>query len=93
MRKFYICLIFVTFTIISDAINAAEKLIYKIDIKKEIGSTTWLYIQKGFQEAADNKSDAILIHMNTYGGEVLYADSIRTKILNSKIPGLCFCGQ
>jgi len=50
MRKFYICLIFVTFTIISDAINAAEKLIYKIDIKKEIGSTTWLYIQKGFRK-------------------------------------------
>ncbi len=90
MRKFYICLIFVTFIIISDTINAAEKLIYKIDIKKEIGSTTWLYIQRGFQEATDNKSDAILIHMNTYGGEVLYADSIRTKILNSKIPVYVF---
>jgi len=28
--------------------------------------------------------------MNTYGGEVLYADSIRTKILNSKIPVYVF---
>lgn len=64
--------------------------IFKIDIKKGIGSTTWLYIKDGFQEASDAKADLILIHMNTYGGEVLYADSIRTKILNSKIPVYVF---
>jgi len=64
--------------------------VYKIDIKKDIGSTTWLYVQKGFDEAASVNATSILIHMNTYGGEVLYADSIRTKILNSKIPVYVF---
>jgi len=62
----------------------AESVFYKIDLKKGIGSTTWLYIKNGFAEADTLKSDAIIIHMNTYGGEVLYADSIRTRILNSK---------
>ncbi|MEA4983318.1 MAG: NfeD family protein [Paludibacter sp.] len=90
MRKIISTLLFIF--VLSSAGNmfAAEKLIYKIDIKKEIGSTTWLYTQKGFAEAIEQKADAILIHMNTYGGEVLYADSIRTKILNAKIPVYVF---
>lgn len=88
--KNYICLIFVIITINISFLNAAGNVIYKIDIKKEIGPSTWLYIQKGFDEAAQNRANAILIHMNTYGGEVLYADSIRTKVLNSKIPVYVF---
>lgn len=67
-----------------------SKIVFKIDVKKEIGSTTWLYVQKGFKEAESLHADIILIHMNTYGGEVLYADSIRTKILNSDIPVYVF---
>ena len=66
MRKIISTLLFIF--VLSSAGNmfAAEKLIYKIDIKKEIGSTTWLYTQKGFAEAIEKKADAILIHMNTY---------------------------
>ncbi len=81
---------FVIITILLSAFVQAEKLVYKIDLKKEIGSTTWLYVQRGFEQAAEKKADFILIHMNTYGGEVLYADSIRTKILNSSIPVYVF---
>jgi len=62
------------------------KKIYVVDLKKDIGSTTWLYVQKGFESAKTYHADYIFINMNTYGGEVQYADSIRTKILNSKIP-------
>jgi len=90
IRKFYICLIFVVITASLNIVFGADQLIFKIDLKKEIGSTTWLYIQKGFAEASETKADAILIHMNTYGGEVVYADSIRTKILNSDIPVYVF---
>lgn len=85
-KKFTIVII----TIFLSLIVKAEKLIYKIDIKKEIGSTTWLYVQRGFAEAEVKNADVILIHLNTYGGEVLYADSIRTKILNSIIPVYVF---
>jgi membrane-bound serine protease (ClpP class) len=90
MRKLISTLLFITVLSIVNHTSATEKVIYKIDIKKEIGSTTWLYTQKGFEEAFDKKADAILIHMNTYGGEVLYADSIRTKILNAEIPVYVF---
>ncbi len=71
-----------------DTIDAA--LVYRIDIKKEIGSTTWLYTKHGFEEARAKNADVILIHMNTYGGQVVFADSIRTKILNSSIPVYVF---
>ncbi len=89
MKNNYIIFTFVFITICLFGLKA-EKVFYKIDLKKEIGSTTWLYIKNGFIEADSIKSDAIIIHMNTYGGEVLYADSIRTKILNSKKPVYVF---
>ena len=64
----------------------ASKLIYKINIKENIMPAAWRSVKVGFEEAQNLKADIILIHMNTYGGMVDVADSIRTKILNSKIP-------
>ncbi len=61
-------------------------LIYKFDIKREIGSTSWIHTQHAFEEANNLDAKVILLHLNTYGGQVVFADSIRTKILNSKIP-------
>ncbi|MDD4488976.1 MAG: NfeD family protein [Paludibacter sp.] len=90
MRKISISILFIIVLSSLNSLKAAEKLIYKIDIKKDIGSTTWLYTQKGFDEARKKNADAILIHINTYGGEVVYADSIRTKILNAKTPVYVF---
>lgn len=67
--------------------KAGEKsLIYKIDIKKEIDNTTRIYLSKGLSEARTLGADAVLIHMNTYGGLVDAADSMRTAILYSPIP-------
>lgn len=66
---------------------AGEKsLIYQIDIKKEIDNTTRIYLSKGLSEAQKLGADAVLIHLNTYGGLVDTADSMRTAILYSPIP-------
>lgn len=69
---------------------SANKLFYIVDLKKEIGSTTWLYVKNGLIEAHNQKADAVIIHMNTYGGSVQFADSIRTAILNDSLPVYCF---
>lgn len=90
MKQITVLILFILVGISATMLNAQSKIVYKIDIKKDIGSTTWLYTQKGFDEAREKNADVILIHMNTYGGEVLYADSIRTKILNSDIPVVVF---
>ena len=64
----------------------SSPLIYKVDIKKEIGSTTWIYLQKALHEAQVLEAEQVLIHLNTFGGGVAEADSMRTAILYSPIP-------
>ncbi len=59
---------------------------YRIDIHDEIGSTTWRYLKDGIEQANAIDADAIIVHLNTYGGMVLHADSMRTLIINSHIP-------
>lgn len=68
----------------------AKTVIYRINIKENIGSHTWIYLQHGLHEAQVKKADAILLHMNTYGGGVLEADSMRTAILNYPLPVYVF---
>ena len=65
-------------------------LIYKFDITKEIGPAVWRITQQSFNEAKTLKADLILIRLNTYGGLLDAADSIRTKILNSPVPVYVF---
>lgn len=67
-----------------------KKLVYKLNIMQNIMPGTWRQTQKAFIAADSLGADLILIHMNTYGGTVLDADSIRTKILQSPIPVYVF---
>ncbi len=94
MRNFYIFYIFVTITMcfITENLNASNKktTVFVIELKKDIGGTAWVYCQKAFNQANEKNADVILMHMNTYGGEVVFADSIRTRILNSPIPVYVF---
>jgi membrane-bound serine protease (ClpP class) len=60
--------------------------VYTFDIKEEIAPPVWHVTKKSLQAAKDTVADLILIHMNTYGGMLETADSIRTAILQSPIP-------
>lgn len=71
-------------------VASEKRLVYKIDIKKEIDKTSQIYLNKGLQEAQEAGADAILIHLNTYGGLLEAADSMRTEILYSPIPVYVF---
>ncbi|HHV84696.1 MAG TPA: nodulation protein NfeD [Petrimonas sp.] len=68
----------------------SKPLIYKINIKENIGSNTWIYLQNGMHQALDKKASCLLLHMNTYGGSVAEADSMRTAILNFQLPVYVF---
>ncbi len=70
--------------------DTGHTVIYKIDLKREIDPTSSIYFTKGMNEARDNKADAILLHLNTYGGALVDADTIRTAILYSSIPVFVF---
>ena len=72
------------------AFTQESKKVYILNIKQEIGPSAWRNTQKAFENAEKQKSDLLIIHMNTYGGAVDMADSIRTKIINSEIPVYVF---
>lgn len=71
-------------------VQAEKTTVLRVDLKESINSYTWLMIQKGLEKAYADEVDAVLIHMNTYGGEVVFADSIRSAILNAGIPVYVF---
>jgi membrane-bound serine protease (ClpP class) len=82
--------VFLLATLLLVAQESTEKLVYKLNIKQEITKATWRQTMQAFDAADSLNADLFLIHMNTYGGTVLDADSIRTKILQSKIPVYVF---
>lgn len=70
--------------------KAKAATILQVELKESINSYTWLLVQKSLEKAYTDKVDAVLIHMNTYGGEVVYADSIRSAILDATLPVYVF---
>jgi membrane-bound serine protease (ClpP class) len=73
-----------------DSLAKERQLIYVFPIRENIGPGIWRQTKKAFAEADTLHAKLILINMNTYGGTVLDADSIRTKVLNSRIPVYVF---
>ncbi|MCM1076820.1 MAG: nodulation protein NfeD [Bacteroides sp.] len=64
--------------------------IYMLRLDDEIGSSTWRYTQQALDEARRLDSDMVIVHLNTYGGSVVHADSIRTALLNFPRPIVAF---
>ena len=64
--------------------------VYRIDVRKDIDRTTQRYVTRGLAEAQLLGADAVLLHLNTYGGLLDSADSIRTAILYNPIPVYVF---
>lgn len=70
--------------------DTSSSLVMQIELNEEVNSSMWIKVQRGFEKARLDSADMILLHMNTYGGAVVDADSIRTKILNTTIPVVAF---
>ncbi|MFW5945099.1 MAG: NfeD family protein [Bacteroidota bacterium] len=73
-----------------DVDSADSLLIYNFDIKQNIEPSAWRLTKRAFNEARQLNADYIVVNINTYGGLVNIADSIRTKFLESKIPVIAF---
>lgn len=92
MQKKYLYLLALTALLGMSAQPAGEEAsrdrfkVYTFEIKENIAPPAWKLTQRAFEEAGRQKADLIIIQMNTYGGTLNDADSMRTKILNSRIP-------
>ncbi|WP_319226780.1 NfeD family protein [Draconibacterium orientale] len=89
LKNFWI-LLFVLAALGAFAQEANKKNVFLLNIKSEITPATRRQVSQAFAEADSVKADVFLIHMNTYGGTVVDADSIRTRILQSNIPVYVF---
>jgi membrane-bound serine protease (ClpP class) len=70
--------------------DTSKNIVYVFSINEDIAPPMWRLTQKSFEEAYALKANYIIIKLNTYGGMVNMADSIRTKILESPIPVYAF---
>ncbi len=85
IRYFFILLIS-----IASSFTIMGKEAYILRLDDEIGSKTWRYTREALDEAQARNSDLLLVHLNTYGGSVVHADSIRTALLNYPGPVVAF---
>ena len=69
---------------------AAAENVYLLNLDDEIDAKTWHYTREALHEASGLNSDMVIVHLNTYGGSVVHADSIRTALLNYPRPVVAF---
>ena len=71
---------------------AGEELrsVYMLRLDDEIGSSTWRYTREALDEARREGADMLLVHLNTYGGSVVHADSIRTALMRFQGPVVAY---
>lgn len=88
MTRFLLFILLIT----AFAINtiASEKSVYVLRIDDAIGSMTWQHTRHACEEAKAMNADILLVHLNTYGGTLQHADSIRTTLLNFHRPTIAF---
>lgn len=70
------------------AVPAQE--IYQFDIEGDIGPNAWRTVKNAYSNAEGMRVDLVLIEMNTFGGMVNFADSIRSRILDSPLKTVVF---
>lgn len=105
MRYTYLfCLLFFFITIVKVGYSAdskkdsletkvdttAETLVYTYKIHQNIEPSAWRLTKKAFDRANQLKADYMVLQLDTYGGLVNIADSIRSKLLNSTIPVMVY---
>ena len=60
--------------------------VYSISRYTRISCPAWRTVQSALREADEADADYILLSLDTYGGLLDAADSIRTRLLSSNIP-------
>jgi membrane-bound serine protease (ClpP class) len=85
-------LFFFLFTLLglsSTAFAQAGKA-FVIELRDEVHASSARHISSGFKAAEAAHASLVIIHLDTYGGRVDYADSIRADILNAPMPTAVF---
>jgi membrane-bound serine protease (ClpP class) len=89
MKRFLIFL-FMLLTAVSAMGNDSLKVIYRIRLDQDIDPAARRLVTLGLEKASQAGADYVLLDLDTYGGAVDAADSIRSAILRYEKPVLAF---
>lgn len=75
---------------VTETAKTGKKTVYVFPIREDIMPAVARLTHNCLEEARNIEADYIIINMNTYGGLVDAADSVRTMLLNCQIPVFTF---
>lgn len=70
--------------------KASEPTVFVLPLQDEVDTHMWLTTKRAIAQAQDHGADLFVVHLNTYGGAVDAADSIRTAIMRLPIPTVAY---
>lgn len=81
------------FVMLNLSIVAGQQKAFYIKIDEEISIQTDRYLKLALEEAEKEKTDFVLLELNTFGGALDAADQIRTKLLDFPQPVYVFINK
>lgn len=75
-------------TSVDTAVNPTK--VVRLEIDQKIGPSAFRKTKSAFELINKENADYLLLHLNTYGGRVAEADSIKTRLLKSPVPVYTF---
>ena len=96
MRNYYLSMkhlfALLSALLLSVMLNASDSLtvFYRIRLDQDIDPSSQRLVTLGLEKAVAAEADYILLDINTYGGAVNAADSIRSAVLHSDIPVVAY---
>lgn len=82
--------LFLGFLVPKSFAQGENLIVYELSINEEINASAWRNTQQAFLKASLEGAGIMLIRMNTFGGMVNFADSIRRVILDSPIKSIVY---
>lgn len=73
-----------------DTTQDEDVLVFTFGLKQDIFPAGWRLVKSALKQAEEMDADYILIELDTYGGLVNIADSMRKRFLRTKVPILVF---
>lgn len=88
MKKFITLLVAIVAAFYFNVISADKIII--LPLVDEIDARAWQHTRRACEKAVNDEADLFVIKMNTYGGALDAADSIRTALLRLRIPTVAY---
>ena len=90
VKKYILAVILLLSCMTNYAQHSGKLHFYTIKLHKEIDKSSAQMFTDALKEAQRNNADYCILNLNTYGGALDAADSIRTAIMHSPIPVISF---